>query len=111
MSYVISRVACAHGRPFMEVAREPYALTLFSFLHLADHEWITALLGEFRDLMRAKLTNFAVCGPERLEQHAMDLQVKIGLLPSAEESEAAAAQMIGPATAAVAQMIAEDAGA
>jgi hypothetical protein len=104
----VSRVACAHGRPFLAVYREPYALTLWSFIQIADHEWIDSAMEKFRDFWRSKLTNFAVCGPEKLPLVLQDLQVEVGLLPSPEESAAAAAQHLGPAAAAVAQMMAAE---
>lgn len=100
---MISRVAVAHGRPFMAVAREPFALTLLCFLQIGEHERIAALAGRFMDVMRAGYQVFAFHKPEKLAEVHRELMGEAGFHMTPEESEASAVAMF----AAVAKLDAE----
>lgn len=99
VDYVIHRVASAYSRPFMDVAREPFALTLFCFLLISEHERINGLLTKFRDLNVAGLQAVAFHEPKKLQDASRDLQREAGMLedPSAARArgEAMLAELAG----------------
>lgn len=91
---MIARVAATHGRPFPAVAREPYALTLYTFAQLQEHERIMGLVDRFRALETAGLLAFAFHEPKRLGDVYHELRREAGALPSDAESRALADEII-----------------
>lgn len=66
MLYEVGRVARAHGRPYLDVLRDPYALTHLAFWQLMDHERIEGLAEDAAMLHQAEMATFAFHAPQHL---------------------------------------------
>jgi hypothetical protein len=85
---VLIRVARDVGPSFLEVARQPYALTLYLFCVLIDHDRIQAAIDTNRRLDSASLMAVAFHEPKNLKKIERSLSGKPSL-PSAEDRKAA----------------------
>lgn len=84
------RVARALGRTIQAVARDPYALTLWTFFALQEQERIDHNVERFRDIDRAGLVAFAFHEPKRLGEAWHDLHAELGGGRTMDENRALA---------------------
>lgn len=84
----------ATGSSMRATLRETYAVTLFTYYQLLEHERIAGIVGRWRDLHCASLAAAAHHNPKQLQDVRDELRAETGWGPTAEEAVGAAEETI-----------------
>jgi hypothetical protein len=91
---VLVRVAVATSRSVASVARDNYVLTLWTFHHLQQLDYVESLHERGRQLNLGGLVAAAFHDPKRLGDEHRQLQADSGLLPSPDDAKESAQDII-----------------
>lgn len=91
---MIHRVATTYGQSPMVVDAWPFALTLYWFFQITEHERISTLMERFREMSFAGLVALAFHEPKKLVDAQRELQHEAGMFDSVDADRAKAAQML-----------------
>ena len=91
--HILSRVASA-WKCGGAVYTQPYALTLWQFIHTREDDRIRELIARSQQIDAATLTYVAFHEPEKLQEQYTSLERDLGTLPTREEALADADKLM-----------------
>lgn len=83
-AYICISVAKALSRPMDEILKQPWGVTLWTWMELQEVKRIDRLLEEGDDINRAALTSIAFNQPKDLKNVQYEWQKKVGIIDDAE---------------------------